>query len=124
MGLLKGGMSSAFLGVMLTKLLTKIVGLATWIGALAVAIFAALWLLGTDLSAWVFEQFLDIVITLLNTISFNFDALNIAQYIPGLPSEIVNMMGFIGLGQALSIVVAAIALKVLLQLIPFTRLGS
>ena len=42
----------------------------------------------------------------------------------GLPSEILNMLGLIGFGQAMGIIGAAIAVRLVLQLIPFVRLGS
>jgi hypothetical protein len=33
-------------------------------------------------------------------------------------------MGLIGIGQAVSLIIAAISIRVILQLIPFVRLGS
>ena len=107
-----------------TLVLAKITGFAAWIAALTVAIFAATWLLGTDLGAWLFEQVLDITISVLNTISFDAELFNPAEYIGSLPAETVQMLGLLRVGESLAIVASAVVLKVLLQLIPFTRLGS
>ena len=49
---------------------------------------------------------------------------NPAEYIGDLPSEVSNMIGLIGLGEATTIIIGAIIIRLLLQLIPFTRLGS
>lgn len=112
------------MGAFFTAILAKIVGFAAWIGALMVACFAAWWLLGTDVFAWLFEQVLDIVISVLGEIDFDFETFNPAQYISGLPPEIVNTFGLLRLGEAFTIIVSAIVLRLTLQLIPFTRLGS
>lgn len=112
------------MGAFFTAILSKIVSLAAWLGALAVAAFAALWLLGTDLGAWVFEQCLDVVISVLNSVSLNLEMFNPAQYIGGLPPEVVNMLGLCRIGESMGIIAAACAIKVMLQLVPFTRLGS
>lgn len=112
------------MGPFFTALLGKIVAFASWIGTLAVAMFAAWWLLGTDLFAWLFEQILDIVIAVLNSFDVDMELFNPGVYISALPPDVVNMLGLIRVGEALAIVGAAIVIKVLLQLIPFTRLGS
>lgn len=114
----------AFLGSFFSAVLAKFVGLATFIGALMVAAFAAWWLLGTDLAAWVVEQMLDAVIAILGSIEIDTELFNPGSYISALPPEITNMLGIIRIGEALAIISAAIVAKVLLQLIPFTRLGS
>ena len=42
----------------------------------------------------------------------------------GLPGEILNIMSLLGVGTCVSIIAAAIGIRLVLQLIPFTRLGS
>lgn len=114
----------AFLGVFFSQLLAKLVAQSAFLLALVVAAFAAFWLLGTDLGVWIFEQFMGLSIAILNSLSFDFDSLNVTKYITALPPETVNMMGLIGLGQAMAIIIGAIGVRIVLQLIPFTRLGS
>lgn len=108
----------------LSFILGKFVSLASILIAIAVAAFVGLWLLGTDLAAWVFEQVLNLVISILGSFNLSFDFLNVAQYIPALPDDVVNIMGLLGIGQALGIIFSAIVIKLVLQLIPFTRLGA
>lgn len=112
------------MGAFFTAILGKIVGLASWLGALAVAAFAAFWLLGTDLGAWLFEQVLNIVISVLDTIPFDGQTFNPGTYISALPDEITNMLGLLRVGECLAIIGSAIIIRILLQLVPFTRLGS
>lgn len=112
------------IGIALTVILAKVAAVCAWIIALVIAMYAAWWLLGTDLGCWLFEQVLQLVISILNTVSLDFSAFNPGQYISGLPADVVNMLGLIRVGEALAIIVAAIVVRVTLQLIPFTRLGS
>lgn len=86
--------------------------------------FVALWLLGTDLGAWLFEQMLDIAITVLNSISFDSATFNPGSYVSALPAELVNVLGLLRVGECIAIIAAACVVKLLLQLVPFTRLGS
>lgn len=95
-----------------------------WLVNLVAAMFEALWDLVRDIFYWIFEQVLDLAIHILNGLDFDFSMFNPAQYISGLPSELVNVIGLIRVGEALAIIVGAIVIRIVLQLIPFTRLGS
>lgn len=77
-----------------------------------------------DLFLWMFEQMLDLSIFALNGLGDSFSTFNPATYIAALPPEIVNITGLIGLGEAATILVTAIVLRMLLQVIPFVRFGS
>lgn len=114
------------MGLFFTAILTKVVSFAAWCGALAVAVFAALWLLGTDLGCWFFEQFLKLIQGILEALPGvdGFALFNPAQYVNGLPADLVNMIGLVRVGESLAIILAAILIKLTLQIIPFTRLGS
>ncbi|SDC52346.1 Protein of unknown function [Cupriavidus sp. YR651] len=114
------------MGAFFTAILLKIVKLATWLGSLAVAAFAAAWLLGTDLGCWLVEGLLKMTQTALNGLPGTdaFAAMNPAQYISGMPPDLVNMIGLVRVGESLAIILAAILIKLTLQVIPFTRLGS
>lgn len=112
------------MGEFFSAILKKIVDFAVWIGGLAAAGFAAAFTLGKDLFSWLIEQLFDLIIWLLDQIPLDFEMFNPAQYISALPAEVVQMIGYIRLGEALAIIVAAIIIRIGLQLIPFTRLGS
>jgi hypothetical protein len=77
-----------------------------------------------DVLYFVLETILEIVQLILNGLGSMFDAMNFAQYISAIPPDVANVMGLIGLGQAVTMIVGAIGIRVVLQLIPFTRLGS
>lgn len=71
-----------------------------------------------------FELLLEILSAILNGLGSLFDAIDLTQYISAIPPEASNIMGLIGVGQAMSMIIAAIGIRIVLQLIPFVRLGS
>lgn len=84
----------------------------------------AIWLLLRDMFLWVFDTVLGFVVSLLNEVDIDFSFANPANYIGGVGSDILNIINLIRLPEALTIIVSAIVIRVVLQLIPFTRLGS
>lgn len=110
------------MGAMFTLLLAKISALAGWFGEVFVAVFVSLWEMITDVFCWVFEQLLKVVASAVTAIDFN----GMAGFANGvtLPGEIINILGLLGVGTAMTIIVTAIGIRLGLQLIPFVRLGS
>lgn len=107
---------------MLDWLKQKLVDIIQWFADMFVAVFVAAWDIFRDLFAWVFEQLLDIAIAAANSLDLSrFD--NVTGW-GELPSEIINIMGLLGIGTASSIILSAVVIRLVLQLIPFTRLGS
>lgn len=106
-----------------SAILAKFAAVISWFGDLAVAVFQALWDFVRDAFCWPFEQLLDVVISALE--SLDTSSIDDKLFVwDGLPSEIINVLGLLGVGQASLIVVGAIGIRLVLQLIPFTRLGS
>jgi len=106
-----------------TMLLAKIAAVVKWVGDLFVKVFVALWDFIRDAACWPFEQVMKIVVKAVQSI----DLSGIEAYTSqagALPGEIVNILGLLGAGTCIGIIVAAIAIRLILQLIPFTRLGS
>lgn len=106
-----------------TMLLAKIAAVVAWVGELFVKIFVALWDFIRDAACWPFEQVMKIVVKAVQAI----DLSGIEAYTSqagSLPGEIVNILGLLGAGTCIGIIGAAIAIRLILQLIPFTRLGS
>jgi hypothetical protein len=104
-------------------LLGKIVAAVRWIGELFVAVFVALWELITDGFCWVFEQILDIAIVAMNAFDFS----GLSSYVgawAGLPGGVIEVLAALGVSTAIGLIITAIGIRLLLQLIPFTRLGS
>ena len=93
-----------------------------WAADLIKAIFKAAWDMFTDSVSWLIEKLFEIIKVALDAVDVS--ALNgIADNI-NLPPEIVTVMQLSGIGTAMAIVVTAIGIRLVLQLIPFTRLGS
>ena len=106
-----------------SMLLAKIAAALAWIGSLFVAVFVALWDLLRDALTWPFEQLMTLVQTAVAAIDvsgFSAAAINLGT----VPAEMFNLLAILGVGTALGMIVAAIGVRLVLQLIPFTRLGS
>lgn len=104
-----------------TSLLAKIAGFAEWLVLVFLQIFKDLWNMVTDVFCWGFESILAVAIGALNAINVPFDP---QTYFALIPPDVGNMLGVIGVTQALSIIVAALVVRFLLQTIPFVRWGS
>ena len=104
-------------------ILDKIIASVKWIGDLFVEVFKAGWHLLTDVVCWGFESLLRLVVSILG----GFDFSGLASYAggwAGLPGQVLEVLGAIGISQAVGIIVTAIGIRIMLQLVPFTRLGS
>jgi hypothetical protein len=114
------------MGGFFTALLAKFTAVASWVGSLFVAVFSSFWLLITDFFCFMLEACFKLVQVVLNSLPGpdSFTLFNPAQYISGLPPDLVNMIGLCRVGECLAILLAAILIKLTLQIIPFTRLGS
>ena len=107
----------------LSMLLAKVVAAVKWIGLLFVAIFVAGWDFVRDAFTWLLDELMHVAVLALGAIDVS-AMQSASQWWGGLPAEIMNMLGLLGFGIAMGIIFAAIAIRLVLQLIPFTRLGS
>lgn len=106
-----------------TMLFAKIAAVLKWIGELWVDIFKALWDWIRDAACWPFEQIMEIVVSAVQALPLDGMQQNLQAW-GELPGEVINILGLLGVGEASAIIVAAIGIRLVLQLIPFTRLGS
>jgi len=107
----------------LQLLLGKVVAAIKWIGELFVKVFESIWLLLQDAVCWVFESVIRLVISILGGIDFS-GLTSYAGAWAGLPAGTTEVLAAVGLSQAVGIVITAIGIRLMLQLVPFTRLGS
>lgn len=77
-----------------------------------------------DIPPWILDQMLSIATSLLTGVLSILEPVDLGQYLTGLPSEVSWTLSMIGLPQCIGIISTAIVVRLLLQLIPFTRLGS
>jgi hypothetical protein len=103
--------------------LSKIVASLRWIGELFAKVFQALWDLFQDGVCWTFDGFLSLSINILSAFDFSGLTAYAGQW-AGLPSGTIEVLGAVGISQASGIVITAIGIRLMLQLVPFTRLGS
>lgn len=106
-----------------SMLFAKIAAAIKWVGDLFVAVFTALWHMVTDLVSWAFDGLLGVTIEALADVDTSgFSAYSNAWM--ELPAEVLNVLRLVGAGEAIAIITAALGIRLVLQLIPFVRLGS
>lgn len=113
----------AAIGRFFTDLLKTITDALAWIASVVTQVFVDLWEFGTDLPVWIFDAVLDIAAEAVEAL----DLSGLTQYASawgGLPAEMLNVLGLIGLAEALGIIAAAALIRLAMQVIPFVRLGS
>ncbi|EGQ7867305.1 DUF2523 family protein [Vibrio parahaemolyticus] len=77
-----------------------------------------------DLFFWVVDQVMSAVNSVLPAVFSLFAPVDMSQYMTSIPPTVSWVFAAVGVPQCLSIILAAITIRLLLQLIPFTRLGS
>lgn len=103
--------------------LGKFVAWARFFLDVVIQLFLDAWEFVTDSFVWVFDQVLGVVQTAIEAV----DVSGVNGYSStwtALPGQVLEVTSALGLGQALGVVGAAITIRLGLQLIPFTRLGS
>jgi hypothetical protein len=98
---------------------------AFWVSlvALVVKVFSSVFLMLKDVIFWAFEQILDLLTSILQAVNLHFLDGPIAAF-SSIPEPVMNVLGLLGFGDCLTLIGSAILVRVGLQLIPFTRLGS
>lgn len=111
------------MGVIFSTLFAKLSALVSWFGSLFIAVFVAAWDFVRDAVCWPFEQCLSIVVSAMSSFDVSGMTNNLSAW-GSLPSEVINVMSLLGAGTAVTIISSAIGVRLVMQLIPFVRLGS
>ena len=106
-----------------TMLFGKIAEVVQWIAELITAVFTAVWDLLRDVVCWGFEEAMKVAVSGVQGIDVSGISTNLTVW-GEIPAEVLNILQLLGVGQAMAIIAAAIGIRLVLQLIPFTRLGS
>ena len=106
-----------------TMLFAKIAAVVQWFAKLFLGVFTSLWDLITDVPCWLLEQAMDVAISALSAFDFSGITGALGSF-NELPAELINILGLLGFAEAMGIIATAITIRIGLQLIPFTRLGS
>lgn len=123
----ESGITSAIRAVVngIQKVVDKIDGFIDWLFELVPRFFKSLAIILQDFFLWCLEQALSLVKSLMDGMtSMDSMVAQLAGIWAGVPPEVTLMLQTIGLGTAFAIIIAAIGIRLALQLIPFTRLGS
>jgi hypothetical protein len=110
------------MGDFITAIVAKISDVVKWFSDLFISFFVAIWDVIMDAFSWVVEQFLTIASGSITAIDVS--ALTGSHAWGSAPAEVMNILALLGVGQAVTIITAAIGIRLALQLIPFVRLGS
>jgi len=77
-----------------------------------------------DLFFWILESIMALAYELVEGAVTFFAPVDVSSYFSGIPAGAAWVLSQIGLPQAMVMIIAALGVRMLLQLIPFTRLGS
>jgi hypothetical protein len=77
-----------------------------------------------DVPIWIFDEIMSLSRHAINMVFSLFEPIDLGQYLTGIPPEVSWTLSMVGLPQCLGIITSAIVIRMILQLIPFTRLGS
>lgn len=122
-----GGITAAIQAIVkgIQKVVDKIDAVIDWFFELIPRLIEALVLMYKDMFLWCLEQLLSLAKGVLDGITGFDDIIAQAATIwAGVPPEVMTVVQAIGLGTALTIITGAIMIRLVLQLIPFVRLGS
>jgi hypothetical protein len=99
-------------------------GLFGWVLVQLKSFLLTLWDILTDILLMVVDLFMSVGLYALEGISQALELINITNYINVMPAEVLGIVNAIGLGEAIGMIMAAGTARLLMQLIPFVRLGS
>lgn len=99
-------------------------GLFGWILVQIKSFALTLWDILTDILLMVVDLFMSVGLYALEGMSEGLELINITNYINDMPPEVLGIVNAIGLGEAIGMIMAAGTVRLLMQLIPFVRLGS
>lgn len=99
-------------------------GLFGWVLVQLKSFLLTLWDILTDILLMVVDLFMSIGLYALQGMAEALALVNVTNYINDMPAEVLGIVNAVGLGEAIGMVMAAGTARLLIQLIPFVRLGS
>lgn len=106
------------------EVLKPIADFGNWLIDILMSFALTIFELIKDAFLIIFDMFLGLTVVLLDGVGTAMQSIEITQYFSALPGEVQGVLAAVGLGEAVGLIVAALGIRILLQLIPFTRLGS
>jgi len=99
-------------------------GIFDWVTNLFKSLAVTIWDMLKDLLIFIVDIFMDLGFLILEGFQEALELIDLSQYISGLPSEVTFVLSATGLSQAVGMIMLAGTARLLMQLIPFVRLGS
>ncbi len=88
------------------------------------SLLLTVWDMITDGFLAILDLLSELVTALMDGAGTMYSDMDMLPFLSFIPPDVSNVMGLIGLGQAMTIIITAIGIRLVLQLIPFVRLGS
>lgn len=107
---------------MMEAIWNALIDFAAWLLGLVKSVIQAVWDFVIDAVCFVLDKVLQVAVDMIAALDVS--KLQLSSAWGSLPAEVSNIIGLIGLGECMGIIAAAILIRLTLQLIPFTRLGS
>lgn len=95
-----------------------------WLAVQFQSFILTLWDMLKDFLLLIVDLFMDLGLSILDGLASVLQLIDLSQYISGMPPEVQTVFANTGLGAAVGMVMLAGSTRLLLQLIPFVRLGS
>jgi Protein of unknown function (DUF2523) len=99
-------------------------GIFDWITDLLKSFGLTIWDMLKDLLLFIVDIFMDLGFLILEGFQDVMKLIDLSQYLSGIPSEVSFVLSATGLSQAIGMIMLAGTARLLMQLIPFVRLGS
>ncbi len=101
-----------------------VIGLLPWLITLIKAIFQAIWVALQDLFLWVFETCLGLIKSIVSALPIDPQIFNVQEWLNSASPQLLEVFYAIHTPEAIGMIVTCLGIRLLMQLIPFTRLGS
>jgi hypothetical protein len=77
-----------------------------------------------DVLFFAFDVFMGLAVGLLSVFSNIFNPSMFSNLFQNFPPETLNILGLLGFAECIGLIITSLGIRITLQLIPFTRLGS
>jgi hypothetical protein len=88
------------------------------------SLVVTIWDMLKDFLLFIVDLLMDAGIAFIDGFASTLKLIDLSQYLVGIPPDVSFVIGAVGLGKAISIIMIAGTARLLMQLIPFVRLGS
>ena len=99
-------------------------GIFDWIFDLFKSLALTIWDMLKDLLIFILDVFMDLGLLILEGFTEVLTLVDLSSYISSMPAEVTFVLSATGLSQAIGMIMLAGTARLLMQLIPFIRLGS